>query len=109
MPAAVRHQRRGVHPATRTFQALRIAVNDEMGSLDSLLAKLPKLLSVGGKAAIISFHSLEDRRVKQAFAQWAASGQARLLVKKPLTAGQDEMDENPRSRSAKLRGIERIL
>lgn len=108
MPAPVRRQRHGVHPATRTFQALRIAVNDEMGSLDRLLAMLPRLMGVGGHAAIISFHSLEDRRVKQAFAAWASSGAAALLTKKPLTASEDEVRQNPRSRSAKLRAIKRI-
>jgi len=108
MPAAVKRTRRGVHPATRTFQALRIAVNDEMASLDRLLEKLPELLGLGGRAGIISFHSLEDRRVKQAFAAWADTGRAKKLTRKPVTPAEDEMAANPRSRSAKLRGIERI-
>jgi 16S rRNA (cytosine1402-N4)-methyltransferase len=108
MPGAVRRSRLGVHPATRTFQALRLAVNDEMGSLARLLKLLPRLLSHGGRAAIISFHSLEDRQVKQAFAQWSATGEARVLTKKPITANEDEIYVNPRSRSAKLRGVEKL-
>ena len=107
-PAAARKSRHGVHPATRTFQALRIAVNRELESLDRLLELLPEILTVGGRAAIISFHSLEDRRVKQAFAQWASNGKARLLTKKPIEAGRQEADCNPRSRSAKLRGVEKV-
>jgi 16S rRNA (cytosine1402-N4)-methyltransferase len=107
-PSVARQSRRGVHPATRTFQALRIAVNRELESLDRLLAMLPDILNVGGRAAIISFHSLEDRRVKQAFAQWASSGKARLLTKKPVEAGRQEAESNPRSRSAKLRGVEKV-
>lgn len=107
MPAPARRTRRGVHPATRTFQALRIAVNDELGNLEKLLKILPTILAVGGKAAIISFHSLEDRLVKRAFADWVASGNARFLAKKPIVPTAEEMAENPRSRSAKLRGIQR--
>jgi 16S rRNA (cytosine1402-N4)-methyltransferase len=108
MPAATRRTRRGVHPATRTFQALRIAVNDELGSLERLLDTLPHVLNEGGRACVISFHSLEDRRVKQGFAAWASTGGARLITKKPVTATDAERAENPRSRSAKLRCIERI-
>lgn len=108
-PAVARKSRHGVHPATRTFQALRIAVNQEMKNLESLLAALPDVLTVGGKAAIISFHSLEDRQVKQAFGAWADSGRARVLTRKPIQASEDEANENPRSRSAKLRGIEKLL
>jgi 16S rRNA (cytosine1402-N4)-methyltransferase len=94
----------GIDPATRTFQALRLAVNDEMGALDRLLAQLPAWVKPGGRAVIISFHSLEDRRVKHAFrdaAVWT------VLTKKPVTAGEDEGRANPRSRSAKLRAAER--
>lgn len=105
-PAPARRSRRGVHPATRTFQALRIAVNEELDRLDALLAALPTVLSGGGRAAIISFHSLEDRRVKQAFGALAKAGRARLLTKKPITPSYEETSENPRSRSAKLRAIE---
>lgn len=106
-PAATRKTRRGVHPATRTFQALRIAVNDEMGHLDRLLGVLAGCLAPGGRAAIISFHSLEDRRVKHAFAALAEQGLATVLTRKPIVAGQRERMCNPRSRSAKLRGMER--
>lgn len=88
-----------IDPATRTFQALRIAVNDELGELDRLLAALPGLLAPNGVAAIISFHSLEDRKVKRAFGEdrWAP------LSKKPIEATAEEVMENPRARSAKLR------
>ena len=89
-------------PATRTFQALRIAVNDELGSLERLLATLPLILNPGGRAGIISFHSLEDRRVKQAFK--GDGWQSR--TKKPVEATDAEAARNPRSRSAKLRVAE---
>lgn len=108
MPRAVRARRRGVHPATRTFQALRIAVNDELGHLDRLLAKLPDVLADGARAGIISFHSLEDRRVKHTFADMEKTGTARVLTKKPITAGAEEQADNPRSRSARLRGIRKM-
>ena len=108
VPANARHARTGVHPATRTFQALRIAVNDEMGVLDALLAQLPARLAPGGRAGIISFHSLEDGRVKRAFASWAQTGQASLLTKKPIVADDTEVDRNPRSRSARFRAIQRL-
>jgi 16S rRNA (cytosine1402-N4)-methyltransferase len=101
----VRHK---IHPATRTFQALRIAVNGELDSLERLLEKIPGLMSVGGRAAIISFHSLEDRLVKRAFAEAVETGAYRLLNKKPITGGAVEIYRNPRSRSAKLRAVERI-
>ena len=89
-----------IDPATRAFQGLRIAVNDELGSLERLLAQLPKYAKPGGRIGIISFHSLEDRLVKHAFQNreiWEA------LTKKPVQAGEDEVRLNPRSRSAKLR------
>jgi 16S rRNA (cytosine1402-N4)-methyltransferase len=95
---------RGIDPATRTFQALRIAVNDELGALDRFLAQLPRCLKPGGRAAVISFHSLEDRRVKHAFRDrdtWTA------LTKKPVEAGAAEVEQNPRARSAKLRAAVR--
>jgi len=107
-PRAARASRRGVHPATRTFQALRIAVNDEMGRLETLLRQLPDLLNVGGRACLISFHSLEDRRLKHAFADWARCGSARLLTKKPQVPEPVETARNRRARSAKLRCLERI-
>lgn len=96
---------RGIHPATRTFMALRIAVNGELDALDQLLSDLPGLMKPQGVAAIISFHSLEDRRVKQAFLAWQQAGIAQRLTRKPVTASDEEMRANPRSRSAKLRAI----
>jgi 16S rRNA (cytosine1402-N4)-methyltransferase len=95
----------GIDPATRVFQALRIAVNDELGALDRLLSLLPTLLKPGGRAGIISFHSLEDRRVKHAF---RAPELWRLANKKPIEAGAEETTRNPRARSAKLRVAIRI-
>ncbi|HTN75649.1 MAG TPA: 16S rRNA (cytosine(1402)-N(4))-methyltransferase RsmH [Pirellulaceae bacterium] len=89
-----------IDPATRTFQALRIAVNDELGSLDRILRDLPSCLNPGGRAAIISFHSLEDRRVKEAFRGYEGF---EILTKKPVVASDQEVAANPRSRSAKLR------
>ena len=89
-----------IDPATRSFQGLRIAVNDELGSLERLLAQLPRAMKPGGRVGIISFHSLEDRLVKRAFQDgdvWER------LTKKPVQAGEDETRDNPRSRSAKLR------
>ena len=94
----------GIDPATRTFQALRIAVNDELGALERLLAQLPEWVRPGGRAVLISFHSLEDRLVKQAFRR---ADDWRVLTKKPVTAGDDEVRTNPRARSAKLRAAER--
>jgi 16S rRNA (cytosine1402-N4)-methyltransferase len=106
--AAPRRGRPRIHPATRTFQALRIAVNDELAALDALLASLPEILLPGGRAVIITFHSLEDRRVKQAFQRGAREGLYRVLTKKPMRAGGVELVENPRARSAKLRAVERL-
>ncbi len=99
---------RQIHPATRTFQALRIAVNREMDCLDRFLKVTPELLKPGGFLAIISFHSLEDRRVKYSFKQNKADGLFDILTKKPITASQDEIRQNPRSRSAKLRIAKRL-
>lgn len=92
-------------PATRTFQALRIYVNEELKWLGVALERLPKRLKVGGRIAIISFHSLEDRMVKQAFAR---SEILKVVTTKPITASEEELERNPRSRSAKLRVAERI-
>lgn len=93
-----------IDPATRTFQALRIAVNDELERLDDLLANLAGYLNPGGKAAIISFHSLEDRRVKHAFRD---DPELTVLTRKPVTATDEELATNPRARSAKLRVAQR--
>lgn len=94
-----------IHPATRTFQALRIAVNQELKSLEIALRRLPESLRVGGIFSIISFHSLEDRRVKQAFRD---DTRLEVLTKKPVTASDAELNRNPRSRSAKLRVARRL-
>jgi 16S rRNA (cytosine1402-N4)-methyltransferase len=99
---------RRIHPATRTFQALRIFVNRELDDLRKLLQAAPQLLKPGGRLVVISFHSLEDRIVKDAMREGAKLGQYRLLTKKPVTASEDEIDRNPRSRSAKMRAAERV-
>lgn len=96
-----------IHPATRTFQAIRIAVNRELESIDIVLKKCVDLLAPGGRIAVISFHSLEDRIVKQQFRALAQEGKVRLVVKKPLRPGEKECQENPRARSARLRIAER--
>lgn len=93
-----------IHPATRTFQALRIAVNDELKSLEIALRRIPDCLRPGGRLAIISFHSLEDRRVKEAFQN---DMRLKVLTRRPLRADENETSQNPRSRSAKLRIAER--
>ena len=98
---------RGIHPATRTFQALRIAVNGELQALSTLLERLPQLLKPRGRAAVIAFHSLEDRPVKESFLKMQQDGLAQRLTRKPITAGPEETTRNPRSRSAKLRGLRR--
>jgi len=97
-----------IHPATRTFQALRIFVNRELDDLQALLKAAPQVLKPGGRLVIISFHSLEDRIVKDALRDGVKQGHYRLLTKKPVTPGEEEIDRNPRSRSAKLRAAERI-
>ena len=97
-----------IHPATRTFQALRIFVNRELDDLRALLRAAPQVVKPGGRLVIISFHSLEDRIVKDAMRAGAKLGQYKLLTKKPVTPGAEEIDRNPRARSAKLRAAERI-
>jgi 16S rRNA (cytosine1402-N4)-methyltransferase len=100
VPRPPGRRKQGIDPATRVFQALRIAVNDELGALERLLKDLPRCVRPGGRAVLISFHSLEDRRVKRAFRQvevWQAQ------TKKPVEAGEEEVQRNPRARSAKLR------
>lgn len=109
IPGAARHQQK-IHPATRTFQALRIAVNEELEELDSLLSDVILCVRPGGRVAIISFHSLEDRRVKRRLK--GEPGQPAVdfesLTKKPIEADDEEVRANPRSRSAKLRIAERV-
>ena len=119
-PAALREKH---HPAKRSFQAIRIAVNDELGALDALLESGLSLLKSGGRFAIITFHSLEDRAVKRYFdrvtrpeidrPEWPAPRPnpeyaARLITRKPIVAGEAELAANPRARSAKLRVIEKL-
>lgn len=105
---ALRKYGRGgkVHPATRTFQAIRIAVNDELGQIERMLPLLPRVLKPGGRVAMITFHSLEDRLVKDWMREETGKGmesQIRILTKKPITAENEELFINPRARSAKLR------
>jgi 16S rRNA (cytosine1402-N4)-methyltransferase len=97
-------RRGGIDPATRSFQALRIVVNAELDELDALLEALPDVLADGGVAAIISFHSLEDRAVKHALRR---EPRLEVIGKKPIEAGEAEAEVNPRARSAKLRGARR--
>lgn len=103
------YQRGALHPATRTFQALRMAVNRELESLEIVLDKAFDHLKVNGRMAVIAFHSLEDRIVKERFKALAQRGCAKLLTKKPLRPGVDEASANPRARSARLRALERIV
>ncbi|MGA2201298.1 MAG: 16S rRNA (cytosine(1402)-N(4))-methyltransferase RsmH [Terriglobales bacterium] len=103
---SMKHER--IHPATRTFQALRIFVNRELDDLKALLEAAPRVLKPGGRLVTISFHSLEDRIVKDALHDGAKQGWYRLLTKKPVTASEEEIDRNPRSRSAKMRAAEKI-
>lgn len=121
IPAAAR--REGGHPARRTFQAVRIAVNDELGVLERGLEGALQVLAPGGRLVVITFHSLEDRLVKQTFARWAnpctcppgapvcTCGKqplVRHVTRKPVTASPDELEANPRARSAKLRAVEKL-
>ena len=96
-----------IHPATRTFQALRIYVNAELSEIDALLEAAPELVKPGGRLVVISFHSLEDRRVKDSLREGARQEIWEVLTRKPLTAEAEETDRNPRARSAKLRAAER--
>ena len=98
-------RRGGIDPATRTFQALRIAVNNELKSLEIVLRRIPACLRPGGRMAVLSYHSLEDRRVKHAFRD---DTRLEALVKKPVLPSTEEINRNPRARSAKLRVAERI-
>lgn len=121
MPAKARREQQ--HPAKRSFQAIRIAVNDELGEVERMLDAALDLLNPGGRLAVISFHSLEDRLVKTAYAQWAKGctcppdfpvcvcgkkPRVRLVGKRPIVSGAQELEENPRARSAKLRVAEKL-
>src|ERR1700730_1804900 len=97
-----------IHTATRTFQALRIRVNNELGEIQSLLKSAGSLLKPGGRLVLISFHSLEDRLVKDAFREAGRAKVFEVLTKKPVVTGEQEQMRNPRSRSAKLRAVEKI-
>lgn len=101
-------RRSKIHPATRTFMALRIAVNRELETLTGLVASLPDLLRPGGRAVVLSFHSLEDGICKAAFRRGKQEGRLELLTRKPLTPTPEERARNPRARSAKLRAVKRI-
>ena len=105
VPSWYRHRK--IHPATKTFQALRIAVNDELSALEEGLAKMYKILNTHGRIAVITFHSLEDRIVKRFFRKQVAEGNGKLITKKPITPSDEEIETNRRSRSAKLRIIEK--
>ena len=96
-----------IHPATRTFQALRMAVNEELEALTEFLDTAPELMAPSGTLALITFHSGEDRLVKQAFKRWATTGRFKMVHKSVLRPGSDEVRHNPRSRSAKLRALRR--
>lgn len=106
VPGSYRHGK--IHPATRSFQALRIAVNDELGVLTRALEAAWRILKPGGRIAVITFHSIEDRLVKRIFAEWVKQKEGTLTTKKPITATEEELTTNRPSRSAKLRGIEKI-
>jgi 16S rRNA (cytosine1402-N4)-methyltransferase len=106
VPAVYRFGR--LHPATRTFQALRIAVNDELGALKDGLMGAWKLLSPGGRIAVITFHSIEDRIVKEMFLEWEREGEAVRITRSPKKGSKEEIQVNPRARSAKLRVVEKI-
>jgi 16S rRNA (cytosine1402-N4)-methyltransferase len=96
-----------IHPATRTFQALRIYVNRELDEIRALLEAAPRLLKPSGRLVVISFHSLEDRIAKDMLRDYAHKGILEVLTRKPVIANEEEVDRNPRSRSAKLRAGER--
>lgn len=105
--AAFRTTGKRIHPATRTFQALRMAVNHELESLEQFLRNLPSCLAPGGRLVIISFHSLEDRLVKQSYQRWNREGRLRNLTRHVVRPSLEEVRANPRSRSARLRAAER--
>jgi len=96
-----------IHPATRTFMALRLAVNRELASLEGFLSKALAVLTAGGRIVVVSFHSLEDGLVKRAFRSWQREGEARILTRKVVRPTESEVRANPRARSAKLRAAEK--
>jgi len=104
-----RHKNQKINPATRTFQALRIKVNDELGSLSDAIESSISFLSENGRIAVISFHSLEDRIIKNFFKQFEKAKLGKILTKKPITPDESEKITNPRARSAKLRGFQKII
>lgn len=101
-------KKRRIHPATKVFQALRMVVNDEMNELRSLLSTMPDLLTSGGRMIVVSYHSLEDRLVKRGFLELAGTGKYKRITKKPVRPTEDEVEQNRRARSARLRVLERI-
>lgn len=105
---AVPHKQQGIHFATRTFQALRIAVNSELENLEKGISEAINLLPSGGRIAAVSFHSLEDRRVKNIFREGSSGGFLKVITKKPVVSSSEEIRGNPRARSAKLRAAEKI-
>ncbi|MDO8522482.1 MAG: 16S rRNA (cytosine(1402)-N(4))-methyltransferase RsmH [bacterium] len=107
VPPAYRHGR--IHPATRTFQALRIAVNDELGALKEGLTGAWRNLAERGRIAVITFHSIEDREVKRLFVKWEQEGSGKRITRSPIRVSAEEIKANPRSRSAKLRVIEKTF
>jgi 16S rRNA (cytosine1402-N4)-methyltransferase len=102
----MKHER--IHPATRTFQGIRICVNRELDDVKALLDSAPSAIRKNGRVVIISFHSLEDRIVKDAMREGAQKGWYEVLTKKPVIATEEEIESNPRSRSAKLRAAEKV-
>lgn len=106
VPGMYRHGR--INPSTRTFQALRMTVNDELGALEDFLGKSMQILASGGRLAVITFHSLEDRVVKHTFKAYGEKGEANILTKKPILPSEAELKRNTRSRSSKLRILEKI-
>lgn len=102
------YRRRKTHPATRTFQAIRMAVNDELGAIESGIPEAFRRLKPGGRLAVISFHSVEDRAVKRLFRELAAQGLGHIWPKRPIVPSKEEVVRNPRSRSAKLRVIRKL-
>ncbi|MGB3111541.1 MAG: 16S rRNA (cytosine(1402)-N(4))-methyltransferase RsmH, partial [Candidatus Omnitrophota bacterium] len=104
-----KYRKQRLHPAARTFQALRIYVNDELSAVEEAIRKTVPCLRAGARICVISFHSLEDRIVKNVFREYKKAGQVSILTKKPLTPGKEEIKDNPRSRSAKLRVAEKTV